>query len=109
MANGSALWSLADTGITRMLPGAEPEIWSQKFPATRDAPLSLLSAWSRDGQTLFVRTADSGPKMAAVDARTGSVKILLRAGDGEINGIDAQDHVLISQTRGDEQHTLIYD
>ena len=39
----------------------------------------------------------------------GTGAVVPGTGEGDIAGVDDQNHVLITQYRGDDQHTLIYD
>lgn len=101
LSDGSSLWSLSNTGLTRMIPGERPQIWSYPLAGiTRDSSLPLSAVWSQDRSRLYVRQWEPAhaPLLVAAPAN-GSVTTADRSLDAQLVGPITGDRLLVRKNR----------
>jgi len=109
VSDGKALWSIADTGITRTSLGERPEFWSRKVAAGRDAVFPNRSLWGPERSSFYLRAVDeeSGALLRA-DVATGEVRTLGTPPLGTLVGQTRTGDLLLRSMAGGKDRTHLY-
>lgn len=112
LSDGQSLWSLSNSGLTRMVLGERPAFWANPVRHERDAVLSGESVWTPDHGMLFLRPeGENTSKVLSASLRTGVVRPAGEPGDGQMVRADAEGRVLLTQQgeEGKAGSTWLYD
>ncbi len=110
VADGNHLWTLANTGLTRISLDPRPAFWSFPVRMDRDGMLPYESIWAPDRASFLMPVLESEiQKVAYATAATGEVELAEGAPAGQLLRVDAASRVLIDDYTGKSAATVIWD
>lgn len=98
VSDGRSLWSLSDTGVTRMSMTDPPSIWSDQMRPDRHGSLPLDSVWTPDRSAFFLwaKPNDTGG-LLEVSTHAGAIQHAGHPDDRlALVHVDAQGRVLLA-------------
>lgn len=109
ISDGTALWSLADTGITRTLLADRPSFWARKVAADRDAVFPERSLWTADRSHFYLRTADEGDgALLRTNVSTGEILSFGTPPKGDLAGVNSSGELLLRDPGKGKHQTRLY-
>jgi hypothetical protein len=104
VADGKLLWSLANTGLTRMSPTEPPSIWSSPVKATREDGLPGQSIWTSDRSRFFMSVGPEGHESLYETATdTGTVRLIGALPNSKLLRADVNGRILIAEAEEAEE------
>jgi hypothetical protein len=110
VSDGTSLWSIANTGITRTLLGDRPVFWAKPVAANRDALFPEWSVWNAERSAFVVRSrgSDQGAVLHT-DVATGAVRELGLTATGELEGVTPGERLVVVRDKKGGRETQLYD
>lgn len=112
VSDGRALWSLANTGITRTVLGERPTFWAYPLREDRDGSFPYEAKWTPD-RGLFGLLVDRGEgkerSFASASVRTGEVRTLSAPAQGELQHVSPGHRILLNRITPERTEAVLYD